>query len=265
MDSVFSYVFLPEEVSDVTAYSPWFEANCGRHRMIVALECGNEVNLVSLATADRLGCHVVSCERRLRLADSNESIHVVGVTSLSIERGGSVFLCEAVVVESLSVDVIAGRPFVRDYDVSFRAATCQVFFPDGVTFVYETPIPPHSGVGSHIPSVPQAPPISPSVWEEEESGALLSDEEFLLLLGCREADNLDAQRDAVTSVCQAPHTPPSAWKEEECDALQSEEESDALQSEEEFDALQSEEEFDAPPSEEEFDAPPSVEEFDAPP
>ena len=257
MDSVFSYVFLPEEVSDVTAYSPWFEANCGRHRMIVALECGNEVNLVSLATADRLGCHVVSCERRLRLADSNESIHVVGVTSLSIERGGSVFLCEAVVVESLGVDVIAGRPFVRDYDVSFRAATCQVFFPDGTTFVYETPIPPHSGVGSHIASVPQAPPISTSVWEEEESDALLSgDEEFLLLLGCGEADNLDAQRDAVTSVRQAPRTPPSAWKEEECDALQSEEESDALQSEEEFDA---------PPSEEEFDAPPSVEEFDAPP
>ena len=175
------------------------------------------------------------------------------------------FPCEAVVVEALGVDVIAGRPFVRDYDISFRAATRQVFFPGGTAFVYETPIPPHSGVGSHIASVPQAPPISTSVWEEEESDALLSgDEEFLLLLGCGEADNLDAQRDAVTSVRQAPRTLPSAWKEEECDALQSEEESDALQSEEEFDALQSEEECDAPLSEEECDALPSEEECNVP-
>ena len=178
MDDVFSYLFLPAEVSDVTAYSPWFEANCSHHRMIVALEFCNEVNLVRLATADRLGCHVVPCERRLRLADSSAYIHVVGVTFLSIERGGSVFPCEAVVVEALGVDVIAGRPFVRDYDISFRAATRQVFFPGGTAFVYETPIPPHSGVGSHIASVRQAPRTPPSAWKEEECGPLLSEEEF---------------------------------------------------------------------------------------
>ena len=92
---------------------------------------------------------------------------VVGETRLILSRAGNQLTLDALVVDDLDVDVLAGTPFLIANDISVRPAKCQVRIQDSEVVHYEHKSDPTTA--SHAVSRAQcytlrAPPSTTGLW-----------------------------------------------------------------------------------------------------
>ena len=125
-----------------TQPSPYVPVFCDEHPLRVTLDTGAEVNLIRSSAAARAGAQITKSSQAAYQADGLSPLCVVGETTLSLSRGQHVLTLQALVVDRLDVDVLAGTPFMATNDVHVRPAEGTVSFGDDVVFCYRAPTQP---------------------------------------------------------------------------------------------------------------------------
>ena len=149
-----------------TSKSPHLLAFCGHHPVRLTLDSGAEVNLIRSSLTRELGVAVQKTSQTALQADGHSPLTVVGETRLKLQRNSHVLHLEALVVDKLDVDILAGTPFMRVNDVSLRPAECTVSIGDTVVFRYDSADSPISGAPAarRAHCTLRAPRTSQTIW-----------------------------------------------------------------------------------------------------
>ena len=130
--------------------SPYVDFFSGNQNIRVSFISGATVNLIRYSTVCRLGSSITVAHQ-----PSDSSLPgIVGETSLVFTLANHQYLFVGYVVESLSVEVQAGIPFMERHDVTVRPAQRQIRFGDGPSFIYGSPLRDHSPVTRPICETP---------------------------------------------------------------------------------------------------------------
>ena len=124
------------------------------------------------SAAQYLGIPVSPTTQGANQADGKTPLHVVGEAGITFTRDSHEFLLEALVVETLDVDVLAGVPFMHTNDVTVRIRFGKLILSDGTRYLYQDqnnpndPREKHSvrRTQSHVLPVPQNTTI---IWPGE--------------------------------------------------------------------------------------------------
>ena len=116
--------------------SPYAMMYYNHHPVKVTLDTGAEIDLIKASTAKLLGVPISKSDQMAVQADGQSPMNVIGETKISFKRHQQTFELEALVVEDLDVDILAGIPFMSVNDIMVRPHTREVIFSDQSTFVY---------------------------------------------------------------------------------------------------------------------------------
>ena len=92
----------------------------GKLNVKLTLDSGAESNLISLAEAKRMGVPILYTRQRAQQADGSTLLNSVGEAHFVLTKGRHTFSFNGLVVQDLSVGVLAGMPFQRANDVFTR-------------------------------------------------------------------------------------------------------------------------------------------------
>ena len=102
--------------------------NCFFHQfpVRVTLDTGATINMIAQSFAQKIGLPVQPASQMARQADGVTPLEVVGEVHCIITRGSADFQLNALVVNKLDVDILAGNPFLVSNDIATRPAKRQV-------------------------------------------------------------------------------------------------------------------------------------------
>ena len=86
--------------------------------------------MIKSSVARSIGATIEKSSQQALQADGMTPLVVVGETGLILSRAGKQLALDALVVDNLDVDVLAGTPFLIANDISVRPAKCQVRIQD---------------------------------------------------------------------------------------------------------------------------------------
>ncbi|KAK2550541.1 hypothetical protein P5673_028741 [Acropora cervicornis] len=117
----------------VSRRSPFY-----RHYPIqLTLDTGAETSMIKSSLARSIGAPIMKSSQQALQADGLTPLAVVGETRLILSRADNQLTLDALVVDDLDVDVLAGTPFLIANDISVRPAKCQVRIQDSEVVHYE--------------------------------------------------------------------------------------------------------------------------------
>ena len=122
-----------------TSASPSLTAFCGSHTVILTVDSGAEVNMIRTAFARRIGLQSIPSTQRAMQADGVTPMKVSGEVHTSLARGQWSFSLDALVVDDLDVDVLAGHPFMVVNDIALRPSKQQLVIGGSEIINYGTP------------------------------------------------------------------------------------------------------------------------------
>jgi hypothetical protein len=106
--------------------SPFLNAFFHSHPIRLTLDSGATTNMVKSSAATRIGLPITPASQMARQADGCTPLAVVGETHCLLTRGPHTFQLDALVVDKLDVDFLAGSSFMERNDVGLRIAKRQV-------------------------------------------------------------------------------------------------------------------------------------------
>ena len=109
-----------------TKQSPHFRAFYRQHPLKLTLDTGAETSMIKASVARNINATIVKTSQQALQADGVTPLAVVGETHLALSRAYKRLTLDALVVEDLDVDILAGTPFMIANDVSVRPAKRQV-------------------------------------------------------------------------------------------------------------------------------------------
>jgi hypothetical protein len=116
--------------------SPFMNTFYGHHTLCVTIDSGAETNMIRDSVARYIGADITKSSQVAFQVDGLSALKVCGETRIMLSRDDKEFLLEALVVENMDVDVLAGVPFMEINDVTVRPAKRQVILGDGTTYLY---------------------------------------------------------------------------------------------------------------------------------
>ena len=115
--------------------SPVLHTYYGPHHVKLTLDTGATTNMVHSDFARRARLPILPASQMARQADGVTPLVVLGEVHCELTRDGDTFALDALVVDKLDVDVLAGTPFLTKNDVATRPAKRQVVI-NGTKVVY---------------------------------------------------------------------------------------------------------------------------------
>ncbi len=109
-----------------TKQSPHMKVFYKHHTLQVTLDTGAEISMIKHSVAKYIGVPVKKSKHTALQADGVTPLSIIGETHMNLSRGRFDFQLEALVVEDLDVDVLAGIPFMASNDISVRPALQQI-------------------------------------------------------------------------------------------------------------------------------------------
>ena len=92
--------------------------------------------MIKASVAHSIAAPIVKTSQQALQADGVTPLVVVGETHLTLSRAGNHLTLDALVVEDLDVDVLAGTPFMITNDISVRPAKGQVLIQGSEILAY---------------------------------------------------------------------------------------------------------------------------------
>ena len=120
-----------------TKQSPHFKAFYKHYPIQLTLDTGAETSMIKSSLALSIGAPIMKSSQQALQADGLTPLAVVGETCLILSRADNQLTLDALVVDDLDVDVLAGTPFLIANDISVRPAKCQVRIQDSEVVHYE--------------------------------------------------------------------------------------------------------------------------------
>ena len=115
--------------------SPYLNVYYKQYPIRLTIDTGDTTNMIRASVAARIGLPVKPASQLARQADGVTPLNVTGEVHCDLTRGSNTFQLNALVVEQLDVDVLAGNPFLVTNDVATRPAKQQIVI-HGSTVVY---------------------------------------------------------------------------------------------------------------------------------
>ena len=116
--------------------SPQFQVFYKHHALTLTLDTGAETSMIKSSIARSISAPILPSSQQAFQADGVTPLAVVGETHLTLSRDDKKLSLDALVVDDLDVDVLAGTPFMILNDVSVRPAKCQVQIQDSLVICY---------------------------------------------------------------------------------------------------------------------------------
>ena len=114
----------------VTKQSPFFKAFYKQYPLQLTLDTGAEISMIRTSAANFIGANITKSNQSARQADGITPLEIVGETRLTLTRGNCELFLEALVVNDLDVDILAGIPFMSRNDISVRPAKQEIIIGD---------------------------------------------------------------------------------------------------------------------------------------
>ena len=122
-----------------TKQSPHFNAFYHHHSLKLTLDTGAETSMIKASVARSIDAPIVKTSQQALQADGVMPLVVVGKTHLTLSRAGKCLTLDALVLEDLDVDVLAGTPFMITNDISIRPAKGQFLIQSFEILAYHHP------------------------------------------------------------------------------------------------------------------------------
>lgn len=106
--------------------SPVLNCFFREHPVRLTLDTGATSNMVRASAARMYGFPITPASQIARQADGVTPMDVIGEVHCSVIRGDLTFELDALVVQQLDVDVLAGNPFMTKNDIGVRPAKRQI-------------------------------------------------------------------------------------------------------------------------------------------
>ena len=106
--------------------SPHLKAFFDHHPLLLTLDTGAETSMIKSCIAKKIGATIQKTSQKALQADGITQLKVVGEVHLVLSRSNLNLQLDALVVDNLDVDILAGTPFMITNDVSLRPAKQQV-------------------------------------------------------------------------------------------------------------------------------------------
>lgn len=121
-----------------TQQSPHFKAFYQHHPLHVTLDTGAETSMIKASLAHYIGANINKSTQQARQADGITPLTVIGEIHIVLSRNNQHLKLDALVVEDLDVDVLAGTPFMIENDISLRPAKKQILIQNTDVVKYDT-------------------------------------------------------------------------------------------------------------------------------
>ena len=108
---------------------------------MLTLDTGAETSMIKASVARAIGAPIVKTTQQALQADGVTLLSVVGETRFDLLRADKSLHLDALVVEDLDVDILAGTPFLTTNDISVRPARLMLFVAPKLTFFAPLPQP----------------------------------------------------------------------------------------------------------------------------
>ena len=149
--------------------SPFLNVFHNHHPLKITIDSGAETNMIKTTIANHIGAPITKSTQLALQADGQSSLTVIGETKLEVTRDTHTFFLEALVVDNLDADILAGVPFMAHNDITVRPAKHQVILSDNTTYCYG---PESRASGPHAirftkAAVLRAPTTTTTLWPGE--------------------------------------------------------------------------------------------------
>ena len=119
-----------------TKQSPHFKAFYKHYPVQLTLDTGVETSIIKSSLARYIDAPITKSSQQALQADGLTPLAVVGKTHLILSRADKHLAFDALIVDDLDVDVLAGTPFLIANDISVHPAKCQVRIQDSKVIHY---------------------------------------------------------------------------------------------------------------------------------
>ena len=106
--------------------SPYLNVYYKQHPVRLTIDTGATTNMVRASTAKHIGLPIKPATQLAHQADGVTPLNVVGELHGVVTRGSKSFQLDALVVQNLDVDILAGNPFLVTNDIATRPAKQQI-------------------------------------------------------------------------------------------------------------------------------------------
>ena len=117
--------------------SPTISMYYHHHSVTLTLDSGAETNMIKESTAKSIGARISASTQTALQADGKTSLKVKGETKLQLTRENKLFVLEALVIEDIDTEILAGVPFMCVNDISLRPARSEIIFSDNTSYTYQ--------------------------------------------------------------------------------------------------------------------------------
>ena len=146
--------------------SPHLQAFYAHHPLLLTLDTGAETSMIKISIANEIGATIQKTTQKALQADGITQLAVVGEVHFTLSRNHLNLQLDALVVDSLDVDILAGTPFMINNDISLRPSKQEVAI-QGCENVYYGSRQPAGTIGSvrrTQTTVFRAPSSSTVIW-----------------------------------------------------------------------------------------------------
>ncbi len=149
-----------------TKCSPHLKVFYNHHALQLTLDTGAETSMIKASIAKQIGATILKTKQTALQADGITPLTVTGEVHLKLHRNHFKLQLDALVVEELDVDVLAGTPFMAINDISVRPSRHQISIQDSHVTYYGTDFTDtaHNRVRRTQSQVLRAPSASTVVW-----------------------------------------------------------------------------------------------------
>ena len=122
-----------------TKQSPYLKVFHKHHPLHITLDSGAEISMIKHSVTSHIGASIKKSNQSALQADGVTPLNILGETHLTVSRDSHSLSLEALVVNDLDVDVLAGIPFMARNDISIRPAKHQITIGDTDVVHYDNP------------------------------------------------------------------------------------------------------------------------------
>jgi len=123
-----------------TANSPSFNAFYGHYPITVTCDSGATSSLIKHSLAVKCDMPISKTSHTASQADGKTNLDICGEVHITLSRGSFKFLLEAVVVQDLDCDILAGVPFMKHNNISLDIPNDRIVVGGNNHILYNTKV-----------------------------------------------------------------------------------------------------------------------------
>ena len=122
-----------------TMQSPQMKVFYKQFPLQIILDSGAEISMIKTSVANYIGAPIQKSEQKALQADGVTPLSIAGETHLMLSRNGVNLKLEALVVNDLDIDILAGIPFLTINDIGLRPSKQEAIIGGSDVVCYGPP------------------------------------------------------------------------------------------------------------------------------